>query len=259
MVMESRPACDDNEDTEATTSDDEKHDWVPYPPGHRKRAGFLRNYLTCVSQRELFSQTVWSPSVAFALRSHAFGDGTRRAETLQYDITKHPILKDFVDVLGETETLSSLHLRWPGFDDRKQTRVEDKHLLLQPLTHDSHARNTFQETYDTLVREVVIPAVVKAQQYAVDATALPIKQVYYASFPCVRVQQPSDFHTIRVHCDSMYGHGPCSVNCWLPLTELEQSGVNSLFVESFPGAKDFTPILCEVGEVSISHSPHSAD
>ena len=36
MVMESRPACDDNEDTEATTSDDEKHDWVPYPPGHRK-------------------------------------------------------------------------------------------------------------------------------------------------------------------------------------------------------------------------------
>ena len=49
----------------------------------------------------------------------------------------------------------------------------------------------------------------------------------------------------------MYGHGPCSVNCWLPLTKLDARGTNSLHVESAPGREDFQPIRVDVGEIRV--------
>ena len=237
-------------DDSPTTTSDTKYDWVPYTPGHRKRNGFIANYETCVAERKRFSGTKWSKPVAYALQSDAFACGVNRSQTLQYNINAYLILQAFMELIGETGELSTMHERWVDFD-RTKSRVEDKRKLLEPLAAHSAKRDAFIEVYDALVRQVVIPQIVKAQESALPSTSLPINIVHYASFPCVRVQQPSDFHTIRAHVDSMYGHGPCSVNCWLPLTELDTTGGNSLFVESFPGAEDFEPIQVKVGQIKL--------
>ena len=62
----------------------------------------------------------------------------------------------------------------------------------------SAARTAFADAYDRLFLRVVAPAV---------AAAMPGEtRLLYAAFPCVRIQQPCDFHTIRCHVDSMYCH-----------------------------------------------------
>ena len=43
--------------------------------------------------------------------------------------------------------------------------------------------------------------------------------VYYQAFPCVRVVTPGAF-SIGPHCDASYGHHPCSVNFYVPLTDI---------------------------------------
>ena len=71
----------------------------------------------------------------------------------------------------------------------------------------------------------------------------------YAAFPCVRIQQPCDFHTIRCHVDSMYCHPAGSLNCWAPLTNTY--GANTLHLESAPGAEDFSPLDMRYGEIAV--------
>ena len=82
------------------------------------------------------------------------------------------------------------------------------------------------------------------------ARGLPAEtKLLYASFPCVRIQQPCDFHTIRAHVDTMYLHPHGSLNAWLPLTTTR--GANTLHVESEPGREDFAPIELSLGELAI--------
>ena len=82
------------------------------------------------------------------------------------------------------------------------------------------------------------------------ARGLPAEtKLLYASFPCVRIQQPCDFHTIRAHVDTMYLHPHGSLNAWLPLTTTR--GANTLHVESTPGREDFAPVELSYGELAI--------
>jgi hypothetical protein len=265
-------ACED-----ASTSGRDRYAWVPYPVGHRKRDGFIANYETTVAERDAFySRTTWTPAVAKALASEAFRPDRDRAMTLRYDQSEYPLLDAFCDLVGERH-LSTVHERWSSHD-RSKSHLEEKRALLAPLAVPSEKRDAFEDVYDRLVREVVLPAIAKRQgsQFArsvrracrtnddVDAsragaTADATDDVaahsgvryLYAAFPCARVQQPSSLHTIRCHVDSMYGHGPCSVNCWLPLTKLDARGTNSLHVESAPGKEDFQPIRVDVGEIRV--------
>eukprot|EP00584_Thalassiosira_punctigera_P007179 CAMPEP_0172536504 /NCGR_PEP_ID=MMETSP1067-20121228/8260_1 /TAXON_ID=265564 ORGANISM="Thalassiosira punctigera, Strain Tpunct2005C2" /NCGR_SAMPLE_ID=MMETSP1067 /ASSEMBLY_ACC=CAM_ASM_000444 /LENGTH=865 /DNA_ID=CAMNT_0013321593 /DNA_START=47 /DNA_END=2641 /DNA_ORIENTATION=- len=93
-------------------------------------------------------------------------------------------------------------------------------------------RICFQEVYDEFVRSVCCPFVASLSNE-------PIDEVYYQSFPCVRVVRPGDF-SIGPHADSSYGHHPCSINFYVPLTKIEGSA--SLFLESRPGSEDWHPI-----------------
>ena len=169
--------------------------------------------------------------------------------TLRYDPSEYPLLDAFCDLVGERH-LATVHERWRAHD-RGQSHLEEKRALLAPLAVPSAKRDAFDEVYDRLVREVVLPAIAERQRKHLDAAETCTRQYLYAAFPCARVQQPSRFHTIRCHVDAMYGHGPCSVNCWLPLTALDARGLNSLHVESEPGAEDFRPIRARVGEIRV--------
>ena len=244
------PPLSDGAREDASTSGGDRYAWVPYPVGHRKRDGFIANYETTRTERErFFSRTNWTPAVAKALASEAFRPDRDRAMTLRYDPSEYPLLDAFCDLVGERH-LATVHERWRAHD-RGQSHLEEKRALLAPLAVPSAKRDAFEEVYDRLVREVVLPAIAERQRKHLDAAETCTRQYLYAAFPCARVQQPSRFHTIRCHVDAMYGHGPCSVNCWLPLTALDARGLNSLHVESEPGAEDFRPIRARVGEIRV--------
>lgn len=51
---------------------------------------------------------------------------------------------------------------------------------------------------------------------------------------------------LRFHKDQEYGQQPNVINVWLPVTSVY--GSNSMYVESYPGLSDFTPVELEYGQ-----------
>jgi cytidyltransferase-like protein len=145
----------------------------------------------------------------------------------QFDINQHPLraclLNDFD--LSPDFDLSTLH-KYPGMKGR----------LSQRLT--SHHR-AFQVAFDSFVRTLCAPHV--------DAL-FPCEEIYYQAFPCLRIVQPDEF-SIGPHCDAAYGHHPCSVNFYVPLTQID--GTASLFLESRPGSEDWHPVVGSYGKFAI--------
>ncbi|KAL3923413.1 MAG: hypothetical protein SGILL_001668 [Bacillariaceae sp.] len=87
----------------------------------------------------------------------------------------------------------------------------------------------FQDAYDNFVRTVCAPRFAALMGDSCDA-------IFYQAFPCLRIVQPDEF-SIGPHADVAYGHHPCSVNFYVPLTKI--AGASSLFLESRPGAEDW--------------------
>ncbi|HWT13200.1 MAG TPA: StrG-like protein [Allosphingosinicella sp.] len=54
---------------------------------------------------------------------------------------------------------------------------------------------------------------------------------------------------LRFHKDQEYGQRPNTINVWLPVTKVY--GSNSMYVESYPGLSDFTPVELEYGQALI--------
>ena len=122
-------------------------------------------------------------------------------------------------------------------DDYDLSRIHEfsgaKDELLHKLTKKS---SCFQETFDMFVRSVCAPQL---------ASKYDCKEIYYQAFPCLRIVQPNEF-SIGPHADVAYGHHPCSINFYLPLTKI--SGASALFLESRPGSEDWHPISAEYGK-----------
>ena len=104
--------------------------------------------------------------------------------------------------------------------------------LLQNLTKNYAS---FQVAYDEFVRSICAPIMAKLY---------PCKTIYYQAFPCLRIIQPTDF-SIGPHSDVAYGHHPCSVNFYVPMTKI--GGTSALFLESRLGSEDWHPIEGDIG------------
>jgi cytidyltransferase-like protein len=111
-------------------------------------------------------------------------------------------------------------------------RAKDR--LLHALTQNP---TPFHEAYDDFVRKVCVP------RFA-SLVGETCTEIYYQSFPCLRLVQPNEF-SIGPHSDVAYGHHPCSVNFYVPLTKI--GGASSLFLESRPGAEDWHSMDGEPG------------
>ena len=164
--------------------------------------------------------------------------------------------------LSSAMELSAVHRRWfgashahsPGAgdtdgaadaEDRRRSHLDKKRALLGPLRDaDLPATVDFVRAYERFVCEHVCPALHAG--LAADAGGARDRLLFQA-FPCVRVQQPSEYPTIRPHMDRMYGHPPGTLNVWVPLTPAGDS--NTLWTESGPGKQDFHPLpRLEVGQ-----------
>ena len=114
-----------------------------------------------------------------------------------------------------------------------------KEFLFQSLVS-SHCN--FQQVYDEFVRTVCIPEMAELCQ-GQEST------FYYQSFPCLRINQPNEF-SIGPHADVNYGHHPCSINCYVLLTDIIEANSSSiLWLESTPNKQDWHPILGKYGKV----------
>jgi hypothetical protein len=117
---------------------------------------------------------------------------------------------------------------------------DQKYRLLSRLTQQP---TIFQDIYDRFVRDVCAPIV---------ASRIVCDEIYYQAFPCVRIVQPDEF-SIGPHADASYGHHPCSVNFYVPLTQI--GGSSSLFVESRHGSEDWHPIEASYGTMRQQWQP----
>jgi hypothetical protein len=114
-----------------------------------------------------------------------------------------------------------------------------KDVLFQSLLSSHH---DFQHAYDEFVRDICIP---KMNELCKGKEST----FYYQSFPCIRIVQPGEF-SIGPHADVNYGHHPCSINCYLLMTDITEVNSSSvLFLESAPNRQDWHPILGNYGMV----------
>ena len=133
-----------------------------------------------------------------------------------------------------------------GLEFDLQRLHETAHNKDEMLFHLASDRLHFQEEYDSFVRSVCIPHLASLpRQSGKDET---LEDFYYQSFPCIRIVKPGEF-SIGPHGDASYGHHPCSINFYIPLTKIEGSA--SLFLESRPGSEDWHPIVGGYGLVKV--------
>ena len=103
------------------------------------------------------------------------------------------------------------------------------------------AAGLLRDCYQRFVREVAAPLV------AADGDVAASDRGYYQRDPNFRAHLPdTGFHLTQRHCDAQYHHQPLEVNFWIPLTQTY--GSNSLWVESTPGAGDFSALELSPGE-----------
>lgn len=161
-----------------------------------------------------------SGALAYDNTLASFESNYAKEGTFKFDSSKHDLRKMFLRScdLPTNFDLSRLH----------QLTTHSKDDVMFALTQESQC---FQRVYDEFVRSVCCPLVASLSDG-------PMGDVYYQSFPCVRVVRPGDF-SIGPHADVAYGHHPCSVNFYVPLTPI--GGSASLFLESRPGAEDWHP------------------
>jgi cytidyltransferase-like protein len=141
---------------------------------------------------------------------------------ISFNVAEHPLRAAFVrsSGLAADVDLCQLHVT-PGSKDA----------LFCALTREPHGTASgFQATFDRFVRQVCAPRL---------ATLFECTEIYYQAYPCIRVVQPDEF-SIGPHADVMYGHHPCSVNFYVPLTTI--GGTSALFLESAPGREDWHEI-----------------
>ena len=160
---------------------------------------------------------------------------------LRYDVNDHhKLLTALLESMGLCEDsgkymdLSTLH-KWETSKDMLLYELTQRHAL-------------FQEAFDHFVRTICVPHM---------ASLLPNMdqhgfKIYYQSFPCIRIVSPGDF-SIGPHADVAYGHHPCSINYYIPLTPIADT--YSLFLESREGSEDWHPLISAEGRGELFHFP----
>lgn len=170
-----------------------------------------------------------------------FWRGAGKEGSFTYDESAHDVRLAFLQGLGLQ----------PSYDMSKiHETLNEKTRLLHTFTCQ---HRDFQESFDAFVTNVCAPHL---------ATLVQCDTIYYQAFPCLRIVEPSGF-SIGPHSDVAYGHHPCSINYYVPLTRI--GGASALYLESRVGAEDWHPIEGDYGESNktfstvLSPSSHGAE
>jgi len=156
-----------------------------------------------------------------------------------FDPVSFPLREAFLASLGlpDDYDLSCVHQK-VGHSGA----VSTKDRLFYNLTQQP-SPTRFQQVYDDFVTSVCAPQIAESYASCGDEEA-ECDEIFYQCFPCIRVVQPDEF-SIGPHADVSYGHNPCSVNFYLPLTPI--GGSSALFLESRKGSEDWHAITGDYG------------
>ena len=191
-------------------------DWMPFHAGTPQRRRFARHWAELDARRTAWArEPEWRErgSVAAVLRPDARTVLATRG-TLPYDSQLHPLKEAFAEVVGlRADSLASLHTNWLNFS-ADSTHLSDKAAVLAPLL-DPEMREKFERTYDAWMVAVVVPDAARRYELAMSAASfedsaerVPVAarctQILYQAFPCIRIQQPTNYATIKPHTDAMY-------------------------------------------------------
>ena len=241
-----------------------------YPCDPERRARFERQYAQLLWARA--EAAAACPPAAESAAAHAFAALTARRAPLRFELkrTEHlsTLRRAACQAAGVEDcprALARLHVGWAGFE-RASACAEDKAAALAPLARDGR----FRAAYERMVCEDVLPAMLKElggsgsegserhPESCETARRLPGgDRAFFQAVPCVRVQQPCDWHTIRPHFDAQYGHVDTTLNFYLPLSE-GTFGSAALQLESTEGAEDFAPLALRHGEAAMFHGARLA-
>ena len=115
-------------------------------------------------------------------------------------------------------------------------------LPLEPFTSVG-GRRTIQKSQEGQKWKIVSPLDASDSKTSSDAS---VDTMYYQAFPCLRIVRPDEF-SIGPHADVSYGHHPCNVNFYIPLTSIQ--GTSSLYLESNINQEDWHPIQGQAGDI----------
>jgi hypothetical protein len=188
-------------------------DWMPFPAGTPQRRRFARHWVELDARR-----TAWACESRWREQG-CVGELLRRPDartvlatrgTLRYDTQLHPLREAFAEVVGlRADSLTSLHTGWANFS-ADGTHLDDKAALLAPLLN-PETRERFERSYDAWMLAVAVPDAARSYERAMSAAAdgegaaaFETTAMLYQAFPCIRVQQPTNYATIKPHTDAMY-------------------------------------------------------
>eukprot|EP00928_Gymnodinium_smaydae_P013372 TRINITY_DN14880_c0_g1_i1.p1 TRINITY_DN14880_c0_g1~~TRINITY_DN14880_c0_g1_i1.p1 ORF type:complete len:422 (-),score=28.80 TRINITY_DN14880_c0_g1_i1:161-1426(-) len=109
------------------------------------------------------------------------------------------------------------------------------HNVLKDENHRPILDEEFRDTYHRFIRDFV-------------RVHLEEEFVLFEASPNLRIHAPRAGRTVGPHIDADYGHSPCEINFWLPLTP--SHGTASLWTESLPAKGDFHSLDMDYGWIA---------
>ena len=242
---------------------------MAYPQDAPRRARFERQYAALLAARA--AMAAQDGEVAEAeedtAAARAFARVAARVRTAELTCSDaHAPLRALraavcasAGVADSAEALSRAHECWAAFD-RESACASDKAAMLAALADaDDDIARQFRAAYEALVTREALPALaawLREGGADVDVESCGAR-FYFQAVPCVRVQQPCRWHTLRPHFDRMYGHDARTLNFYVPLSARTFDSC-ALQLESAAGAEDFAPLALRFGQMAAFHAAELA-
>lgn len=161
---------------------------------------------------------------------------------LKYDTNLYNF-KNLLQELYNTKNLEDLHLLLPNqysVPDGINGLGKDTDSFFHKIFYEKlkHPWQEFNYLYKKIIKDVIIPSIEEETE------------IYQAS-PSYRIQYPNSKAITTIHYDSdeNHKHPAGEMNILLPITKMFDS--NTIWAESLPGLKDFSPMETDYGEIII--------
>jgi len=151
----------------------------------------------------------------------------------EYEIEKYNFVRE-VSSLYDNCMLDEIHTQWIGSKqyDLLDAVVEDQITVYHKEFYSRINTTNFYEIYHSFMKDVIAEII--------------NEDFLYQRIPTFRVHQPDNIAVAKFHKDCDYSHTKDEINFYLPLTKAW--GTNTIWVESSPGKKDYSPIEADIGE-----------
>lgn len=139
----------------------------------------------------------------------------------------------FINEIREILNILHLHYAHRLIDVQLATRATDQFTKLHEVYYHDE-RHLFHNIYHKFLKEIIAPRLNL------------LNGLIYQKIPTFRVHMPGSVAVGEFHKDTQYSHNPHAINCWIPLTRTYEA--NTIWLESYPNAGDYKPILMMPGE-----------